>query len=365
MSAPRIPASPVEVNAETLAPLIAAWHPGATVTGCEVKEVLGRAEEVSTAARMRIRLTYGPGSPPLPRDVLLKLALDKRVPTVIYRTETQVYRRLLPELEIEKPVCLAAEFDAERGAFLLILEDLSAKGAFFPTSLKPPLKPEQVARLLDLLATVHAYYWNSPKLGAESDWLGSLTEGASFQHFENTTPSSIDRIVAGSPYHTDLITRIGRDPARLWLNVKAVHRHHERTFPVTLQHGDTGAHNTYHLPDGRSGYYDWQLSVRATWPHDVHYCICTALSVADRRKHEQALVEGYLGRLKALGVTDAPGIDVAMREFGRAIIWGFSIGWLKVPLTHYGLATIASNLERLLAACQDHRTFELADEVTP
>jgi hypothetical protein len=284
---------------------------------------------------------------------------------VIYRNEVQVYSRLLPELEIEKPVCLAAEFDAGSGAFLLALEDLSVKDAFFPNALKPPLAPEQVARMLDLLATVHAHYWNSPKLAAESDWLGSLTEGESFQHFENTTPESIDRIAEGSPYHRDLIARIGRTPARLWLNVKAVHLYHERTFPMTLQHGDAAAHNSYHLPDGRAGYYDWQLSVRATWPHDVHYCICTALSVADRRKHEQRLVEGYLAKLKALGVNDAPDIDLAMQEFGRAIIWGFSIGWLKVPVRYYGLAIIASNLERLLAACQDHRTFELADEVTP
>jgi aminoglycoside phosphotransferase (APT) family kinase protein len=134
---------------------------------------------------------------------------------------------------------------------------------------------------------------------------------------------------------------------------------------MTFQHGDTGAHNTYHLPDGRCGFLDWQLSVRGHWSHDVHYLVTTALSVADRRAHEKALVERYLARLAALGVADVPPIDEAMREFGRALIWGFTIGWLMVPPQNYPASIIGANLERLLAAVQDHGTFDLADEVTP
>jgi hypothetical protein len=105
--------------------------------------------------------------------------------------------------------------------------------------------------------------------------------------------------------------------------------------------------------------------VRGHWSHDVHYLVTTALSVADRRANEKALVERYLVRLAALGVADVPPIEGAMREFGRALIWGFTIGWLMVPPQNYPASIIGANLERLLAAVQDHGTFDLADEVTP
>src|SRR5207245_3922437 len=91
--------------------------------------------------------------------------------------------------------------------------------------------------------------------------------------------------VAASTYRQDFVARVGRTPAELWELVKAVQRRQAQTIPLTLCHGDTGAHNTYRLPGGGAGFVDWQLSVKAAWPHDVHYLICTALSVKDRRQH--------------------------------------------------------------------------------
>lgn len=365
MATGKLPSTVAELTAEAISPLVAEMHPGASVTGCEIKEVFGLGQEVSTAGRAKVRLTYGAGSPALPQDVVVKLVIDEPgVPSMLYRTEVGMYKKFLPGLPIERPFCLGTDFDEGTGTFLLVLEDLSLRGAFFPNVIKPPLTKDQVAGMLDILATLHARFWRSPQLEEEKAWLGSLTEGEAFEFFDSDTVSWIDSFVASNSYRADLIERVGRPPAHLWENVKAVHRYHEGLFPITLLHGDTGAHNSYHLPDGTAGYLDWQLSVRATWPHDVHYCICTSLSVADRRKYEQELVEGYLARLRALGVADVPSIDLAMREFGRALIWGFTIGWMMVPERNYGMEIICANLERLMAACQDHGTFDLADEVT-
>ena len=91
---------------------------------------------------------------------------------------------------------------------------------------------------------------------------------------------------------------------------------------MTLCHGDAGAHNSYRLPDGGGGFVDWQLSVKGAWPHDVHYLICTALSVRDRRLHERGLIERYLHRLADLGVPYRPSLDAAMDAYSLAIIWG-------------------------------------------
>jgi hypothetical protein len=368
MNTLRIPNRIHEFSASLLDSAVSQMHPGASVVGFELGEIKRLGEhQVSTAGRMKMRLIYGAGSPPLPEHVLVKTVIDEAAaPACFYRTEVEAYRRILPELDLETPLCLAAAYDAETGRFLLVLEDLSVKGAIFPNVLQPSLTPEQVGLGLDLLASLHARYWRSPRLVEERGWLSGLTEGDYFEFFETNTVRALEELVAGSSYRKDLMARVGRSPARLWENVKAVHRYQGNVLPPTLQHGDTGAHNTYFLPDGRMGFLDWQLAVRAPWPHDVHYHICTSLSVADRRAHEKQLVERYLARLRAFGLapSDIPSIAEAMREMGRALIWGFTIGWLMVPERNYGMEIISANLERLLAACVDHKTFELADQVT-
>jgi hypothetical protein len=374
----RLPNRVSELNVDVLNTFVSRRHPGATVVGFEVTEVKKLGEhQVSTTGRVKLRLKYGPASPRLPEQVVAKMVLseagteEELFPTVgvqrlLFRTEIKMYQNFLPEIDIEKPVCLAAEFDEETGHQFLMLEDLSVHDARFPNVLQPSLAPAQVAKALELLAALHAKYWKSPKLEQHRAWLGSLTEGDSFDFFNKDTVTWIDGFLRENAYRRDLITRVGRPPSRLWENVKSVHRYHEQIFPITLQHGDTGAHNTYHLPDGRLGFLDWQLSVRATWPHDVHYHVCTGLSVADRRAHQKELVGHYLKCLAQRGVNpkEIPHIDLAMKEFARALIWGFTVGWLMVPERNYGMEIIGANLERLMAACTDNRTFDLADEVT-
>jgi len=352
------------ISVELLDELISEMHPGASVVGFELLEAKGLGKMVSTAGRLRLRLRYGPGSPPLPEQAVVKMVLDEAaVAGVLYETEVMMHRNILPEMEIERPVCLAARYEPDSENFMLILEDLSVHGAFFPNVLEPSLKPERVAELLDLLAGIHARYWRSPRLEEEKEWLSSFVEGLQFDWFNEVTPSWIDDLVAESSYRQDVIERVGRSPTELWEGVKAVHAYQHQALPLTLQHGDTGAHNTYFLPDGRFGFLDWQLSVRAAWPHDVHYLVVTALSVKDRRLHEKALVERYLTRLSELGVSEIPSMEDAMREFGRSIIWGFTIGWLMAPERNYGMEIIGANIERLLAAAIDHDSFALADEV--
>ena len=365
MSSLTIPESAAGLNAGIVEAAIAEMHPGVSIAECEMQEAIGLGEMVSTAGRVKMRLRYGAGSPPLPEQILIKMVVDEAgCPPILYETETKVHRELLPEMETERPQCLAATYDGQTGRFLLILADLSLANARFPHALQPPVTPEQASKVLDQLAIIHAHYWESPRLSEVSGWLGGATTGTQFDFFEATTIPLIEMLAAECPYRRDLITRTGRTVPQLWEGVKAVHRYHDKIFPMTLQHGDTGFHNSYYLPDGRAGLLDWQLAHRGAWARDVHYYLCTALSIADRRAHEKTLIQRYLDRLSVLGVKDAPSIDLAMREYGRAIIWGFTVGWLMVPPRNYGLAISAANLERLFAAATDHDTFALTDEVT-
>jgi hypothetical protein len=360
-----LPTDPKELTPELLTTLIGDMHPGTRVSAVEVLHAVGVGFLVSTAGRGKLKLTYASNPHGLPEQAQVKMIVGERskVPACVYETEVYMYRRMLPGLPLKRPLCLAAGHELGTDNFVLLLEDLELKGAEFTNVLEPPYSPAQVGELLDELAKLHAAFWNSPRLDEEAGWLSTHMSG---RQFEMLNSGHIVRLleshVAGSPYRQDVIERMGgHPPAKLWEMIKAVQRHQAATIPNTLCHGDTGRHNTYKLADGTLGFVDWQLSVKATWPHDVHYVICTSLSVKDRRRHERALVQRYLDGLKAHGVDYAPSLEEAMEAFSLAIIWGLVIGWFCVRPESYGMEIISANVERLLAAATDHGTLPRAE----
>jgi hypothetical protein len=358
-----LPDHPDGLSVELLDRLIAEMHPGSSVTAVELVEAKGLAQQVSTAGRARLRLSYGPGSAPLPRDVVVKMVIDKPgVDSALYETEVQIYRDVLPGLDIPQIRCLGAAYEAVSERFVLLLEDLTGRQPFFPLSTEKPLSPERVAGQLSILAKVHARYWNSPDLARMDDWLGTLLVGRQFDFLNSICVPAITQMIGESTYRADLVARTGWSPAQLWQGVMDTHAWHDRIMPRTLVHGDTGAHNTYHLADGSFGFYDWQLSAVGCWAHDVHYTIIESLSIADRKAHERALVQHYLDELRSNGVTDAPDIDMAMRAYGRAIIWGLTVGWLLCPERNYDMKIIITNLERMFSAMLDNNTLALVEQ---
>lgn len=363
----RLPTQAEDITPEFLSRAISVMYPGTRVRSFEVVEALGVGGMVSTAGRAQLKLVYEPGSPHLPQRIVSKMIIGQKsiAPPCMFETEVQMYRLMLPDVPIEKPICLAAFYEHDTGNFMLLLEDLNVHGATFTNILKPPLTPEEVGTLLDTLARLHAHYWESPRLDEENAWLSTLTSGPGIETYDNGFIVPVMQMnLDESPYRRDVLTRTGaRSAQRLWDMVKAVHRHHAKTMPMTLCHGDTGAHNTFLLPGRRGGFLDWQFSVKASWPHDVHYLIVTALSIADRREHERHLVERYLRRLNELGVRYEPGLERAMADYSLAIIWGFGFGWFPVPASMYGMEIISANIERLFAAAADHDTFRRAESL--
>jgi len=269
---------------------------------------------------------------------------------------------VLPGLGIPQITFLGAAYEGESERFVLLLEDLTARKPFFPLSTLTPLTPDRVAGQLSILAKLHARYWNSPDLDTMNDWLGTLLKGRQFDFLNAICVPAITQMAEESTYRADLIARTGWTPEQLWNGVMSTHAYHAKVQPSTLVHGDTGAHNTYHLADGEFGFYDWQLSASGCWAHDVHYNIIESLSIADRKANERALVQHYIDELASNGVTDAPDIDTAMQTYGRAIIWGFTVGWLLCPERNYDMKIIITNLERLYSAMQDNDTLALVEQ---
>ena len=111
-------------------------------------------------------------------------------------------------------------------------------------------------------------------------------------------------------------------------------------------------------------FFDFQLTLRASWCRDVSYIIGTALTPEQRRVHEEALLRAYVRALQEAGGTP-PTIEEARRLYACGMAWGLVIGWLICPPNNYGPAVLSANVSRLVAACVDLRTFDLLRERAP
>jgi hypothetical protein len=90
------------------------------------------------------------------------------------------------------------------------------------------------------------------------------------------------------------------------------------------------------------------------WAYDVAYFIGGALSVQDRRGHEQSLLSGYLAALQA---ADGPvvSMDDAWPDYVRHTLHGFL--WAATPAVMQPLERVVAMAERYAAAIEDHDTL--------
>lgn len=316
----------------------------------------------STADRVVLDLSYAAGTgADLPARMVLKTMLaSPHAPQAMYENEVRFYRELRDELDIEAPTAFASLFDAGTGRFGLLLEDLTARGARFPSALDP-VGIDEVRSILGHLAGLHARFWDSPRFAGDLAWVGTPMSGGMFDVFDLIGLELIEDQVGRNPFKQDLIAPLGRSVAEMWELLWEVQRRHCRA-PTTLLHGDPHLGNTYLLPGDRGGLLDWQLMIRGSWAHDVTYLMVTALDPEVRRENQLDLLGEYLDRLGAGGVADAPAPDTAFEQCRAAALWGLVIGWLICPPENYGEPITAANISRTVTAVQDLDTFAAIEE---
>lgn len=353
----RIPTDAAAITPELIERLIGTLNPGVGVRNLRIRRVWqwGEGDAVSTSGRVDLELTYDEAGAGLPRQVVLKLARPDLPAYPLYRNEVQVYSRLWPWTMVRTPQCLGAWFDVATGSFGLALEDLTARGARFPSVVSSP----SLASLEDAirqLARFHARHW-----GERADWSAPELEWAQthvagelrelFTH-PDLVPAMIADEVANNLHKRELVQSVDETTDSLYEKVQLVQRHQSQ-LQQTLVHGDCHVGNTFVLPDGSMGFVDWQLSVRGYYMHDLSYLIVTALDVAQRRAHERRLVEMHLDLLRGLGVQNLPTPAEAFEEYRRAHAWNTYIGWLTCPVPNYGWEINVGNHIRLLTAYRD------------
>jgi hypothetical protein len=321
-------------------------HPGVAVTGTEVTE---RLETVATKVRFRVGYAAGTAPDGLPPALCAKgyfnPALGAR--RAAGQVEVVFYRELAPKLDdLRVPACVHAAIDDETGHGLIVMEDLVEAGATFLDPLSS-YGPEQAAATLDQLAALHAAHWEGPEADLPATVAPRLTMLAGILEPAQLQAQLDDGRAAGLPAEVRRADRVvGAVRALAGLGPE-----HQRC----LVHGDLHTGNVFELADGRPGLIDWQVVQRGVWALDVAYHLGAVLDPDDRAKAERHLLDHYLDRLAARGVSP-PKPDDAWWLYRAHLPYGFYM-WAITRLVDRPV--IEHLTGRLGLAVAEHRSLDL------
>lgn len=297
---------------------ISSRHPRAAV-----KDVTLLAKDDGTNRRARFRLTYLSGTGP--KQVFLKAhAPGHRIVHLLNGNlfnEARLFKCGVP-LDVDHPLVYKSIVDYLRLDFLLVMEDITERGAD-PRDATRAMSVDQVAHGLRGLARLHSQYWGfsartHPRLRWVQSWRPSKGWKAGLgRHI----PIGLRRAATALP--PEITKYSGNEIVGLWSRYVAS----LTQGPVTLLHGDAHIGNTYVLPDGDVGFLDWQVLRRGEWSQDVGYFLISALTEEDRRKNEADLLDVYRGSLQ-VPECERPTADQTWTRYRSTPIYGLAI-WLS------------------------------------
>ena len=343
-----------ELTPDWMTAALAAHHPDVVVDTVTID-----MRDDGTNRRARLALTYADG-PAGPSTVFAK-AVDPAHKFLIKLTSGLLHEPRLFEskvvLPLEHPVVYAAVIDEVDEEFVLVMEDLTARGAD-PRDATRPLTVEQAERGVRGLGRLHGRYWGRRVERPELDWLEPFVpwEGMGAAPL----PAALDRLGKDAPDSVHALTIEGL--------IDDVWKPYIRTLvmgPPTLLHGDAHVGNTYLLPDGDVGFLDWQVARRGNFSLDLGYFLQGALTTEERRHSERALLESYRDALE-LPAAEMPSTEEVWLRYRASVAHGLTL-WLCTASAGelWQRPDIALALaQRYAAAYEDLQTAQALVELT-
>lgn len=347
-----------DITAEWLTHALRTRAPGATCRGVEVVDVINGT---CTKVRLRLDLDEAAKAAGIPDLVMLKGGFEEhsRSMSLVHDAEVNGYRDVFPHVELPVPDCYFADYDEEVLHGIVIMEDLVTRNVEFCTALRPQTF-EQSLRRLTALARFHAQTWESPEFAPGGRWAHIPESEPMVREYMDRyllKPEEWNRFVAG-PRGAATSVKF-HDLNRI---VAAFDKlvAYAGQIPHCLHHGDTHLGNLYHNADGSPGFLD-SLPGRGPGMREVAYHLAGALDTFDRPRWEGALVEHYLGELRACGVA-APSFDDAMEQYAAFLLDGHII--FMVNESFYQPESInTAYTARFSAAMIDHDTLGVLDAI--
>ncbi len=328
-------------------------HPDARISAVHLL-----TRDDGTNRRARFGITYAKGTGPAQLFVKAHASAHRMVH--LRNGNLFLEARLFASGEsipVEHPHVYLAVPDYPRLDFLLVMEDLTLRGAD-PRDALRPLNVAQAASGLRALAALHSAYWgmtarSHPRLG----WVKPWTPSQGWQvGLRKRVPTGMARQQGVLPATVASLTP--DQVVDIW--VRYVHTLADA--PHTLLHGDAHIGNCYVLPGDQTGFLDWQVVRRGHWSQDVGYFLIGALTPEDRRTHERELLEVYR---KALQVPSPPDAEEVWRRYQLSPAYGLAI-WLSTLGTDGWQSHDISRAlaERYAAAMEDLDTLAMLESLT-
>ena len=341
-----------ELTPEWMTAALAERHPGAIVDAVTVA-----MRDDGTNRRARLALTYAAG-PAGPATVFVK-AVDPEHKAMVKLTSGLLHEPRLfnskVELPLEHPLVYAAVIDEADEDFLLVMEDLTARGAD-PRDSTRPYTVDEAASGVRGLARMHARYWGERVRRPELDWLEPFVPWDGMQYAP--LPAALDALGADAPasVHALTIENLIEDVWKPYVRTLTV-------GPPTLLHGDAHVGNTYLTPAGDVGFLDWQVARKGNFALDLGYFLQGAITTEDRRAHERELLADLPRRARvacrrsAVRGRDLAALPCIGRARAHAVVGHRERGSLAAPRhrTDSG-ATVFGGLRRPPYGRRDRRS---------
>lgn len=319
------------------------------VMGTTVRSVRVLGSDAGTSARARLVLT----GKNVPDSVFVKLAAQTAATRLmgelgrLGHTEVRFYRQLAPQV-VGAPYSYGAAFDSWTGRYLVVLEDLPIESCEFPDTLHP-LSPDQASLIVELLADLHATFWNRlPRDGrGPLGWLYTPSGDVTSLLTGSLMQASIKRLAE----RTDIPVETGAFIADNYRAVAAL----IDTPPHTVMHGDAHPGNMY-FHGGKAGLLDWQAVRRGHPSRELAYTLITSLTPEDRRATQRDLLDDYRRALAAAGGPQLDRDDL-WRRFRQAALYAYVAPLITAGMGGMQVEDIAmEGLRRGVAALDDLET---------
>ncbi len=264
----------------------------------------------------------------------------------VWAREARFYEELAPDVGVPVPRCFYNGSDPARQAWCLLLEDLA------PATSGDQVRGATVAQAasaVDALANLHAGWWGAARL-RDLTWLPGL-DGPAVGMLEPVVQAALPAFRARygdgvAPVAIGWLERLASDFAN-WLGRRSARS-------MTLVHADYRLDNLFFDGDRLVGVIDWQTALRGPGTLDLTSLLCTSLTVEDRRRHEDDLLDRYTSALANDGI--ALGLDIN-RAYREGMLWWmalFANNLSTISPTGRGRLMFDLVIERLFAAAVDH-----------
>lgn len=358
MSLP-IPTTPNELTPEWLtATLLASKSTTSRVTSAHLARI-GEDEGFTGGGLYRITLTYDPPNPAAPTTLVAKLSPHdpetRRLMRAANAREVDFYHSLAQGNTLPVPRCYHADFDAETGASIVLLQDLSGYRSV------PFIKgcgPADAKRVVEALAAIHAKWWNAPVLATLSG--AAMVAEYPFDQYWPQYPEKLKALLQDIEIPAAFLQLgdfIAQNHVQIFTNLM-------ETAPITCIHRDLQADNVmFAKPKGRAGaiLLDWQFAGKGRGAYDVGYFLISSVEPSQRRQMERGLVGHYHAELLRHGITGY-GLAQCWTDYLQSVAGKLFITVAATVLldnsSPHKQAWRRADLTRLLAFCKDHRVAE-------